>query len=60
MATEEAHSEEVTGEEQKEQLQAKNRVCDYYISARGCVKVSPQQLSTRTAEPTARLLLPVP
>ena len=39
MATEDAGAE-VAGDEQKEQLQSKNRVCDYYISARGCVKVS--------------------
>ena len=43
MATEQAVSEEVGVEESKEQLQAKSRVCDYYISARGCVKVSAEQ-----------------
>ena len=40
MATEEAHTEDGADEEQKEQLQSKSRVCDYYISSRGCVKVS--------------------
>ncbi len=42
------------GEEHKDQLQTKDRVCDYYISARGCIKVH------HTPHPTPPLPLELP
>ena len=40
-ATDITNTTSTSSEETKDQLHTKDRVCDYYISARGCIKVLP-------------------
>ena len=45
-ATDAATTTTTTGsEEQKDHVHVKERICDYYISARGCIKVQPTPLT---------------